>query len=59
MMVDVDHFKRFNDNFGHDAGDAVLKAVAQALNGGMRRGDITCAMAARNSRSSRPAPRSA
>ena len=42
MMIDVDHFKRFNDNFGHDAGDAVLKAVAQALNGGMRRGDITC-----------------
>jgi diguanylate cyclase (GGDEF)-like protein len=42
MMIDVDHFKRFNDNFGHDAGDAVLKAVAQALNSGMRRGDITC-----------------
>jgi diguanylate cyclase (GGDEF)-like protein len=42
MMIDVDHFKRFNDNFGHDAGDAVLKSVAQVLNGGMRRGDITC-----------------
>ena len=42
MMIDVDHFKQFNDNFGHDAGDAVLKAVAQALNNGMRRGDITC-----------------
>ncbi len=42
MMIDVDHFKRFNDDFGHDAGDAVLKSVAQALNGGMRRGDITC-----------------
>ncbi len=42
MMIDVDHFKRFNDNFGHDAGDAVLKAAAQALNSGMRRGDIVC-----------------
>jgi diguanylate cyclase (GGDEF)-like protein len=42
MMIDVDHFKRFNDTFGHDAGDAVLKSVAQALNAGMRRGDITC-----------------
>jgi len=42
MMIDVDHFKQFNDSFGHDAGDAVLKAVAQTLNGGMRRGDITC-----------------
>ena len=42
MMIDVDHFKQFNDSFGHDAGDVVLKAVAQALNSGMRRGDITC-----------------
>jgi diguanylate cyclase (GGDEF)-like protein len=42
MMIDVDHFKQFNDNFGHDAGDAVLKAVAQVLNNGMRRGDRTC-----------------
>jgi diguanylate cyclase (GGDEF)-like protein len=42
VMLDVDHFKSFNDTFGHDAGDAVLKAVAGVFKSNVRKEDIVC-----------------
>ena len=42
MMIDLDHFKLFNDNFGHEAGDHVLKAVSQVLIDSLRQEDIAC-----------------
>jgi diguanylate cyclase (GGDEF)-like protein len=41
-MLDVDHFKRFNDTFGHDAGDLVLKHVGELLKRSVRQGDLAC-----------------
>jgi len=42
FSLDIDHFKRVNDNFGHDAGDEVLKAFADRLRGIIRGGDVLC-----------------
>jgi diguanylate cyclase (GGDEF)-like protein len=42
IMLDVDHFKRFNDLHGHDAGDAVLQEMGKLLSQHVRKGDVAC-----------------
>jgi diguanylate cyclase (GGDEF)-like protein/PAS domain S-box-containing protein len=42
IMLDLDHFKRFNDTFGHEAGDTVLREIGSFLSQHIRGGDIVC-----------------
>jgi diguanylate cyclase (GGDEF)-like protein len=42
LMIDIDHFKTFNDTFGHTAGDIVLQSFGGLLNKFLRKGDMSC-----------------
>jgi diguanylate cyclase (GGDEF)-like protein/PAS domain S-box-containing protein len=42
IMIDIDHFKRYNDTFGHATGDSLLRDVGRFLQGRVRGEDIAC-----------------
>ncbi len=41
-MFDIDHFKRFNDTYGHQTGDLILKDLAQLVRTSVRQSDVVC-----------------
>jgi diguanylate cyclase (GGDEF)-like protein len=44
LALDVDHFKQFNDTWGHDGGDAVLRELGALLRANVRAEDVACRM---------------
>lgn len=42
LIFDLDHFKKFNDTFGHEAGDALLRELGMSLKANIRGADVAC-----------------
>ena len=42
VILDIDHFKKVNDSYGHDGGDAILEALGALLRAQQRRQDVVC-----------------
>jgi diguanylate cyclase (GGDEF)-like protein len=42
LSIDIDHFKKCNDNHGHDAGDMILRAFGECLESSFRGEDVAC-----------------
>lgn len=42
IMIDLDHFKQVNDNYGHEVGNVVLRSVADTIKASIRKLDVAC-----------------